>query len=850
MAAKPPKPPGNLMKFVSTPNNNNNNSNSNSDTNENNLQSPALSVAGESKSCALQPSKVATNCNCRNIAIMHLFHEMKQEFPTLPDTVVAQCVNENCHQRENCIQMLRQELELNPIPAQTYPAKVLHPSIANSTTTSAHSPSRPVVQQKPQTLQKPPVKPLKPIRPAPLQPSFPPPPPPPSLPLKKPPKNVQITKNKVDKEKALKATNNHGNDNIASADIKDGQTNLSINVGSPSKILDFVSNQDCPATGANPMEELPVPPRIRPTTLNLNSDQQQLRQQQEQRQLLNIQLQQQFQQQRHKNLQPSINNGRPLRKAPLPPIAPKPSNISNNIKQFHQHPLINNNGNVSLNLNSPLSETELSVNVSLSTPSPTPPPTQQTTPTHHQRQLSANKSPIRHRSVINVQPEPPYSRDFFVTTSATTANTKTPINSDCIGNSADCFIHTPRSFTSVNLTLRQPTVSGESESNTVPQPSTIDISAGPGLSGSTGSGLTYSSTSYDARRRCQKNFHITVTDEGSVFRASRLSPRTPQNQQLQQQQHLLQQQQQQEQHQQFHNCSVNKKKSEENRGDIQRSEEMCQPPQQAEDDFLAEVLQRQKKKRDKLAAVLRENKRRLNQVKEEINVLTEPVEPGFSEMLENDVKRLRIECQAMLNEIENVRRCSGDNNSYFSQHQQLSTQSQSFPRQRFNRPPATRPQSPSHQTSLDFIQHHSSTSTSRPSAQHHNHNHMSSAIGSQSILLPETHQCFHHSPYLHDEEIYSDSEATGGADDDDDEDEQLEQWACDMCTFRNHALLNICESCESVRILPGTLTNFSRPITNAAASSNALNNPTAMTGSLEHDANLAQQQLQQFALHT
>lgn len=116
--------------------------------------------------------------------------------------------------------------------------------------------------------------------------------------------------------------------------------------------------------------------------------------------------------------------------------------------------------------------------------------------------------------------------------------------------------------------------------------------------------------------------------------------------------------------------------------------------------------------------------------------------------------------------------------------------------------------------------------------------------------MPETHQCFHHGPYLHDEEIYSDSEATGGADDDDDEDEQLEQWACDMCTFRNHALLNICESCESVRILPGTLTNFSRPITNAAASSNALNNPTAMTGSLEHDANLAQQQLQQFALHT
>jgi len=31
-------------------------------------------------------------CHCSNITIMQLFHELKQQFPTLPDHVVSQCI--------------------------------------------------------------------------------------------------------------------------------------------------------------------------------------------------------------------------------------------------------------------------------------------------------------------------------------------------------------------------------------------------------------------------------------------------------------------------------------------------------------------------------------------------------------------------------------------------------------------------------------------------------------------------------------------------------------------------------------------------------------------------------------
>ena len=117
----------------------------------------------------------------------------------------------------------------------------------------------------------------------------------------------------------------------------------------------------------------------------------------------------------------------------------------------------------------------------------------------------------------------------------------------------------------------------------------------------------------------------------------------------------------------------------------------------------------------------------------------------------------------------------------------------------------------------------------------------------------------------HDEDEDEDSE---------DEEEMLEPWECSMCTFRNHPQLNICETCENVRILPGTLHNLSNSFTAAVdtaaavASGRSINNANNSSSSslnssvsggvglnvananIEHDTNLVQQQLQHFALHT
>lgn len=95
--------------------------------------------------------------------------------------------------------------------------------------------------------------------------------------------------------------------------------------------------------------------------------------------------------------------------------------------------------------------------------------------------------PSRHTTAISVHPEhPAFSATGF--------------------EPADH--HSPRSYTSVNFTLRQP---GDS-----PQ-SPIDITAGPSL--------TYSSRSYDARAGYQSHLAITVGGNGGSICASRTRPR-------------------------------------------------------------------------------------------------------------------------------------------------------------------------------------------------------------------------------------------------------------------------------------------------------------------------------------
>ncbi|XP_061402298.1 myb-like protein AA [Musca vetustissima] len=1001
MAAKPPKPPGNFLKNPQNSKslNNNNNSTNCVETNNNGDNSPSTvydnttqstpqSPTSNSNSATSTPHTKKSACNCTNITIMHLFHEMKQEFPTIPDNIVTQCVNENCHQRDECIRMLRNELELNPIPVQAYPAKVLHPPNTNS----------PIVQQKP------PLKPpLKPVRPAPTHPTLnkinsP------QLQRKIPPSSVNNNNNSpvrrhlLNKQQQQQITIS-GEENVASVGTPGG--------GASSAPLDVLlqkrepeyqtynseKNGGCTENNrAIGIGETPTPqPRARPTTLNLNNQQQQ---QQQQRQRLNVQLQEHFLQQRHKQQQQqpqpaaALNNAtttKPVRKAPLPPIAPKPSTLSasttpqqhhhaNHITSHssnHHHNNNANNSGDSLSThpttasNSPLSESEISVNVSISTP---PSPTSSTTSkTHHHQQQNSpqNKSPIRHRSVITLQPEPPYTRDFFQQTTnfaTTPGGTTAPLtptsytSSSVVSSPTNSVGTSQKSYTSVNLTLRPPTT----VLNSALQPSAIDITAGPGFSGASGGGkhLSYSSTSYDARLGYQQNFHITVTDEGGVFSASRRRPQRMAGQQQQvnicenqydgnsdgddnrvnslyaeQQQQIQQQQQkqylQQQQQQQRRNNPNNNLKSPQGIGSGEFGN-MCLAPQQAEDEIVAEVLERQKKRRDKLAAALRENKKRLGQVEQEVNLITGTIPDGLAERLDTEIQRLRSECQAML---RSSKSCSifsptSPGNPMANQYPQQQQQTpQPFPRQRNDRPPPRPP--PPRQTSLDIIQHHSTatptsphTPASLPNFNGHNatmsspllgtgytqhqqqqfqHSHsLSPSIYSQQQQSPQSY----HPPSpshlngvgLNDDvhHYYSDTDNGGDYDDDDDDDEELiEHWECNMCTFRNHPQLNMCECCDNVRILPGTLQNLSRAIsTNSAcsdasslavtnrsmtnvnalrsASGNSLNSnmgtntaattnagaatvaasASATNGNLEHDTNLAQQQLQHFALHT
>lgn len=65
-------------------------------------------------------------CSCSNISIMQLFHEMKQEFPKVPDHIVQQHVTDNCHNRRACIDQLRQATTTTTPTTTMYPSKSIH----------------------------------------------------------------------------------------------------------------------------------------------------------------------------------------------------------------------------------------------------------------------------------------------------------------------------------------------------------------------------------------------------------------------------------------------------------------------------------------------------------------------------------------------------------------------------------------------------------------------------------------------------------------------------------------------------------------------------------------------------
>lgn len=63
----------------------------------------------------------STTCSCTKISNMQLFHEMKQEFATVPDPIVWQYVTNNCHNRPECVMGLKKEAESHPGSVQAYP---------------------------------------------------------------------------------------------------------------------------------------------------------------------------------------------------------------------------------------------------------------------------------------------------------------------------------------------------------------------------------------------------------------------------------------------------------------------------------------------------------------------------------------------------------------------------------------------------------------------------------------------------------------------------------------------------------------------------------------------------------
>lgn len=63
----------------------------------------------------------------------------------------------------------------------------------------------------------------------------------------------------------------------------------------------------------------------------------------------------------------------------------------------------------------------------------------------------------------------------------------------------------------------------------------------------------------------------------------------------------------------------------------------------------AATIVRQKARRDKLANALRDNKKRLLSLEQEINILTEPIEVGQSDRLDREIGQLTEACRRLIN---------------------------------------------------------------------------------------------------------------------------------------------------------------------------------------------------------
>lgn len=90
------------------------------------FSSPSSSTSTSPLANAANRDTIATPINnntsgCSKIAVMQLFHEMKQEFATVPDYIVGQHVNANCNNRSALLAALKNESYRFPGSVQAYP---------------------------------------------------------------------------------------------------------------------------------------------------------------------------------------------------------------------------------------------------------------------------------------------------------------------------------------------------------------------------------------------------------------------------------------------------------------------------------------------------------------------------------------------------------------------------------------------------------------------------------------------------------------------------------------------------------------------------------------------------------
>lgn len=97
--------------------------------------------------------------------MMQLFHELKQQFPAVPDELVNACITDHCHNRSACRDRLQRELQQLP-RAQAYPPSLMGQRMNDSAHTHNESCQRPRPSAFPAPLQTEPTQSKPPISPS------------------------------------------------------------------------------------------------------------------------------------------------------------------------------------------------------------------------------------------------------------------------------------------------------------------------------------------------------------------------------------------------------------------------------------------------------------------------------------------------------------------------------------------------------------------------------------------------------------------------------------------------------------------------------------------------------------